>query len=143
VDNRLTVAELESYRSNGYLFPLEVFNEQQVQDMLADLARARDDAKAQGFEAETASLIRANVHLLLPFVSRVARSPQLLDRVESIRGPNLLLWSAEFFIKAAHTDKIVSWHQDLTYWGLGDTDDEITAWIALSEVTVESGCMRV
>ncbi|MCP4874259.1 MAG: phytanoyl-CoA dioxygenase family protein, partial [Gammaproteobacteria bacterium] len=41
-----------------------------------------------------------------------------------------------------HTNKIVSWHQDLTYWGLGETDDEITAWIALSDVSVELGCMR-
>jgi ectoine hydroxylase-related dioxygenase (phytanoyl-CoA dioxygenase family) len=79
---------------------------------------------------------------LLPFVYHVATAPQLLDRVESILGPDVLLWSAEFFIKGARTDKIVSWHQDLTYWGLGETDDEVTAWLALSEVNVESGCMR-
>jgi ectoine hydroxylase-related dioxygenase (phytanoyl-CoA dioxygenase family) len=35
----------------------------------------------------------------------------------------------------------VSWHQDLTYWGL-DEVNEVTAWVALSPATTESGCMR-
>ena len=59
-----------------------------------------------------------------------------------LSGPDLLLGSAEFFIKQAHSDKQVSWHQDLTYWGLREPEAEITAWVALSESSVESGCMR-
>jgi ectoine hydroxylase-related dioxygenase (phytanoyl-CoA dioxygenase family) len=35
----------------------------------------------------------------------------------------------------------VSWHQDLNYWGL-DGEQEVTAWIALTPATVETGCMR-
>ncbi|MCP4332629.1 MAG: phytanoyl-CoA dioxygenase family protein [Gammaproteobacteria bacterium] len=134
--------EVQRYHRDGYLFPLDVFTEDQIAGILSDLEQARVDALARGLEIELAMLLRANAHYLMPFVSRVARTSQLLDRVKSILGPNILLWSAEFFIKGAHTNKIVSWHQDLTYWGLGETDDEITAWIALSDVSVESGCMR-
>ena len=57
-------------------------------------------------------------------------------------GPNILVWSVELFIKEPGSSKIVSWHQDLTYWGMGETDKEVTAWIALSNVNIESGCMR-
>ncbi|MDX1742519.1 MAG: phytanoyl-CoA dioxygenase family protein, partial [Ruegeria sp.] len=32
-------------------------------------------------------------------------------------------------------------HQDLTYWGMGETPDQVTAWIALSPATVANGCM--
>ena len=138
----LTTAEIENYRRDGYLFPLDVFDPGEVARIQAEFARARDDGRQKGLEAEMAQLLRTNAHFVLPFVNRVARAPQLLDRVESILGPNLLLWSAEFFIKPAKTDKIVSWHQDLTYWGLGETDQELTAWLALSEVSPESGCMR-
>lgn len=138
----LETGQIDSYQRDGYLFPLDVFDAEQVSRILAGLAQAREDAIAKGLETEIDGLLRANAHCLMPFVSETARSPQLLDPVESILGPDLLLWSAEFFIKAAATDKIVSWHQDLTYWGLGETDDEITAWVALSEVTVESGCMK-
>ena len=45
------------------------------------------------------------------------------------------------FIKEANTSKVVSWHQDLTYWGLDDVE-EVTAWVALSPANLESGCMR-
>jgi len=134
--------EVDSYRRNGYLFPLEVFDNHRVAEIITELEQARADARQRGLEAGLSQLLRTNAHLLLPFVNRVARTPQLLDRVTSILGPDVLLWSAEFFIKPARTDKIVSWHQDLTYWGLGETDEELTAWLALSDVSPESGCMR-
>ena len=139
---KLTDEQVDQYRTNGYLFPLDAFNAPQVDMIVAELAQAQADACARGLESAWPRLIRANAHYLLPFVYQVATAPSLLDPVESLLGPDLLLWSAEFFIKGAHSDKIVSWHQDLTYWGLGETDDEITAWVALSEVEVESGCMR-
>jgi ectoine hydroxylase-related dioxygenase (phytanoyl-CoA dioxygenase family) len=138
----LTTEQIDAYRRDGYLFPLDVFGSGQVDAIRAELEQARRDAVAPGLEDEFSQLVRTNAQYLLPFVHHVATAPQLLDRIESILGPDLLLWSAEFFIKDAHSDKIVSWHQDLTYWGLGDTDNEITAWLALSEVNVESGCMR-
>jgi chlorinating enzyme len=139
---KLTDTQVADYRSDGYLFPLEVFNAPQVEMILAEFAQAQAFASAIGLESEWPRLIRANANYLMPFVYQVATAPRLLDPVESILGPDLLLWSAEFFIKGARSDKIVSWHQDLTYWGLGETDDEITAWVALSEVSVKSGCMR-
>ena len=138
----LASEQVDAYRRDGYLFPLDVFGSGQVDAIRGELEQARRDAVAPGLEDEFSQLLRTNAQYLLPFVHHVATAPQLLDRVESILGPDLLLWSAEFFIKGARSDKFVSWHQDLTYWGLGDTDNEITAWLALSEVNVESGCMR-
>ena len=138
----LSPDQVDQYQRDGFLFPLDVFDNKQVANILEQLEYSRAVAREQGLEPELAQLLRTNTHYILPFVSEVARAPQLLDRVESILGPNILLWSAEFFIKGAHTDKIVSWHQDLTYWGLGETNQEMTAWLALSDVNVESGCMR-
>jgi ectoine hydroxylase-related dioxygenase (phytanoyl-CoA dioxygenase family) len=142
VTHALAPGQVDQYHRDGFLFPLDVFDNNQVANILEQLEHSRKVAQEQGLEAELAQLLRTNTHYILPFVSEVARAPQLLDRVESILGPNILLWSAEFFIKGAHTDKIVSWHQDLTYWGLGETNEEMTAWLALSDVNVESGCMR-
>jgi ectoine hydroxylase-related dioxygenase (phytanoyl-CoA dioxygenase family) len=56
-----------------------------------------------------------------------------------ICSPN---WSVELFIKEPGDGSVVSWHQDITYWGMGETDEEVTAWLALSDVSVEAGCMR-
>lgn len=57
-------------------------------------------------------------------------------------GPNILCWGTSFFIKEPHNKSFVSWHQDSTYWGL-DPADIVTAWVALSESSVENGAMRV
>ena len=63
------------------------------------------------------------------------RHPRVLDAVESIVGPDILVWGTSFFIKEPRNRSFVSWHQDLTYWGL-DPADIVTAWIALSESTL-------
>ncbi len=72
----------------------------------------------------------------------ICRSPQILDLVEGLIGPNILVWGANFFLKEPHSDAYVSWHQDATYWGL-EPADIVTAWVAFTPSTVESGCMRV
>ena len=134
-----TVAD---YQRDGYLFPLNLFSQAEVDQMLEEFEAARNDFHRQSLSQDFSYYSRKNAHLIFPFVYKAAASPDLLDMVESIMGANLLLWGAEFFIKPANTPKIVTWHQDLTYWGLGETDDELTAWIALSDVTVDSGCMK-
>ena len=85
---------------------------------------------------------RVGAHVVIPMMAKIAAIPAVLDAVQSILGPNLLVWSCELFIKEPSTRKIVSWHQDLTYWGMGETDDQMTAWIALSPATPQSGCMK-
>jgi ectoine hydroxylase-related dioxygenase (phytanoyl-CoA dioxygenase family) len=57
-------------------------------------------------------------------------------------GPDIMLWTTNWFIKEANSKQYVSWHQDSNYWGL-DTSKLVSVWIALSPATVASGCMRV
>jgi non-heme Fe2+,alpha-ketoglutarate-dependent halogenase len=72
----------------------------------------------------------------------LVHTPAILDQVQEVVGPDLLVWGASFFKKAGGSADFVSWHQDATYWGL-EPPDITTAWVALSPSTVESGCMRV
>ena len=139
---QLTNHQIEAYRRDGYLCPLDVFS---------PAAAARHRAALEGQEAKYGNgrlprpinqYHRVNAHLVSEVARAAALDPRILDAVESILGPDLMLWSCEYFIKEAGTDKIVSWHQDLTYWGMGETDHEVTAWLALSPATPESGCMR-
>ena len=62
--------------------------------------------------------------------------------MESILGSDILCWASGFFAKAPGDGSFVSWHQDATYWGLS-SNEVVTAWIALSPSTPETGCMRV
>jgi chlorinating enzyme len=72
----------------------------------------------------------------------MASNPRVLDAVESVLGPNLLAWDTNWFTKMPGDKTYVSWHQDGTYWNLRPPS-AVTAWVALSPVFAENGCMRV
>ena len=133
--------EVDAYWRDGYLFPIRVMSEQEAGACRKDL----EDMEAQWLNADLPKPLnlykRVNAHCTMPFAARLALHPAVLDAVESILGSDVFIWGAEYFIKEPQTEHIVSMHQDLTYWGLGATSDQVTAWIALSPSTVESGCM--
>ena len=72
----------------------------------------------------------------------ICRHPDILDAVEQLIGPDILVYNVTYIIKEPNTATHVSWHQDLTYWGL-DSDDQVSLWLALSDASADSGCMRV
>ncbi len=133
--------QVDAYWRDGYLFPIQVMSEQEAGACRKDL----EDMEAQWLNADLPKPLnlykRVNAHCTMPFAARLALHPAVLDAVESILGSDVFIWGAEYFIKDPQTEHIVSMHQDLTYWGLGATSDQVTAWIALSPSTVESGCM--
>ncbi len=133
--------EVDAYWRDGYLFPIRVMSEQEAGACRNDL----EDMESQWLNADLPKPLnlykRVNAHCTMPFAARLALHPAVLDAVESILGSDVFIWGAEYFIKEPQTEHIVSMHQDLTYWGLGATSDQVTAWIALSPSTVESGCM--
>ncbi|MEL6690424.1 MAG: phytanoyl-CoA dioxygenase family protein [Pseudomonadota bacterium] len=137
-----TSSYLADYRANGFVSGLPVFSTNEV----ARLRGAIEALEAEHTEGaggyDLAQFFRVNGHVVIPLLAEAARTPAVLDAVEGILGPNLLAWSVELFIKEPGSNKTVSWHQDITYWGMGETDDEVTAWIALSDVSVKAGCMR-
>ncbi len=133
----LTEAAMAQYRDRGYYFPLPVLRADEVSDCRA---------KLESFEASQGHPIqgaqRSKSHLLFKWLDDLMRDARILDAVEDLIGPDILCWNSIFWIKEAHSSSYVSWHQDLKYWGL-DCDDLVTAWVALSPATEESGCMRV
>ncbi len=132
-------ARAEAYRERGYLFPVPAVSSAEARDLRQEtedlLGRTRDQPHVFQYTFNVP-------HLVLPGVHALVRDSRILDPVESLMGPNLLLWSAGFFIKEPHTTDFVGWHQDLRYWGLDDDSREITAWIALGDVTRDNGAMR-
>jgi non-haem Fe2+, alpha-ketoglutarate-dependent halogenase len=132
----LSPHSVRQYAEDGYLSPIPV------------LSRAQAQAHRQRLEAIEASGrlpaggLRSKSNLLLTWVDEIVRHPNVLDAVECLIGPDILVWGTSFFIKEPRNKGFVAWHQDLTYWGL-EPDTIVTAWIALSESRSENGAMRV
>ena len=110
----------------------------EAQAIRADLEAAEAECAD---DREKLNLVRSYPDRLLPSFDALSRHPNLIAAVSQILGDDLMVWSGALFIKEANTSQIVSWHQDLTYWGLDDAE-EVTCWVALSPATRESGCMR-
>lgn len=132
----LSDEQVRQYGDDGYVFPIDVMD------------RGEALAFRQALEAHEAaaggplhSNQRHKTHLLFTWANRIAHQPRILDAVEDILGPDVLLWTSTFFIKEAGSPNFVSWHQDATYWGLSG-NDVVTAWVALSDAPVESGAMK-
>lgn len=138
---RVSDYKSEDYWRDGFAFPIDVLTADEAQSIRAEV-EAIEASPPAGLTRPLAKYLRTNVNIVLPTVAKLTRHPMLVEAVQKTLGPDLLCWGAEFFTKEAHTQKVVTWHQDLTYWGLGYGDQEVTAWIALSPATEESGCMK-
>jgi len=129
---------LHNFERDGYFFPLNVLDEQATEkcrDHLLEIMNSQYAPKL-GNRGQL-----NNLHVFSPYINEIIRKPEVLSAVETIIGPNILVWSTSVFLKDAHSSSFVSWHQDLTYWGLS-TDHEVSVWIALSEVNKANGCMH-
>ena len=83
----------------------------------------------------------ALLHYDLGFLN-FARDPLVLDLVEQLIGPDIILWNMSFFAKPARKGRKTPWHQDGEYWAMRPLAT-CTVWIAVDYSTVENGCLRV
>jgi hypothetical protein len=126
-----------SYMDNGYLFPLDVLT-------IEEARRYREalEADEATYGEQFDKVYRHSPHLLAEWAWELVHNDRLLNVVEQLLGPDLMCWDTTLFAKPAHSPGYISWHQDITYWGL-DEGKVCTAWVALSPSTVESGCLKV
>lgn len=133
-----TASPADAYRRDGFVFPMDVISEAEAIPIRADFEAAEAELAD---DPERLALLGSYADRLLPSFDRLVRHEKLIAAASHILGPDLMVWSASLFIKEADSTKIISWHQDLTYWGLDDAE-ETTCWVALSPATIARGCMR-
>lgn len=133
----LTDEQVVQYREHGWVAPIDLLTADEAADALAALEEAEAD-----FPDDLHAENRNNAHLLLPFLAELAVHEVVLECVRSLVADPVALSSSVLFIKEPRTGSYVSWHQDATYMAL-EPDDFVTAWIALTPSTVDSGCVSV
>src|SRR5579862_2540742 len=136
----LSDAQVEAYHRDGFLLPLRAMDS-------AAARRYRGDLEA--FEARLGQKLtdagrkyRSRTYLLFKWANELVRHPAILDAVEDVIGPDILVFTTTWFIKEPGTPHIAGWHQDATHFGLAPNDQHVTAWVALSDAALDSGCMQ-
>lgn len=139
----LDAKKIDSFRRDGFLFPVRVAEAECAAGWRAEIEeledRWRDDPS---LPRPFVDYVRANFHLVSATAARIAHDAGILDAVESLIGPDILCWMCELIVKEPRSTKVLTMHQDLTYWGLDGADGLVTAWLALSDATSENGAMR-
>lgn len=141
VTGTLTDEQQDAFWRDGYLFPTAVLSQTDAQAAREHFLALMDDPGLD-LPKPTNDYARSCFHAVSTEAARLAAHPEILDAVESLLGPDLLVWSVELIIKPPHSDKMLTMHQDLNYWGFEHADGEVTAWLALGDVTVENGAMQ-
>lgn len=128
----------EIYAQQGFFSPVSAISETEAKELRQDYEAAERELHG---DIDRLALLKAYPNRLLPSFDAATRNRTLVTAAQEILGENILVWSAALFIKEADSTKIVSWHQDLTYWQLNDIK-EVTCWLAVSSARKEAGCMK-
>jgi non-haem Fe2+, alpha-ketoglutarate-dependent halogenase len=133
----LSSVSVDQYGHEGILFPIRVLS-------VAEVTRYRDALESVAASCRSEGYRRRfdNLHLFFPWAYRLATNKALLDAVESVLGPDLVIDGTLVFYKPPHDSSYASWHQDSVYSGWHLTPS-VSAWIALTPSERSNGCMRV
>lgn len=127
-------AAVAAFRRDGFLAPVDAFPAEEAREW----RRALEDFEAS--EPQNPQN-RRKLHVRLPWARQIVEDPRILDAVEALIGPDILVFTSTMFIKEPKSDAVAAWHQDATFFGLTPYE-HVTAWLALSDASVEAGCMR-
>ena len=136
----LSGAQAEQYQETGQVGPVPILSAEDVAYYRSKMEAA--EAALDDPLSRVPGQFRAKTHLLYTWMDELVRHPGILDAIESLIGPDILLYHLTCWIKEPGDGSFVSWHQDGTYFNLTPAE-HVTAWVALSDATPESGCMRM
>lgn len=125
------------YEHDGVLFPVPVLTGEELKRYRGACDRLEEQLGGRPRTVETRQM-----HLHFRWAYELATHALVLDAVELLLGPNLLIWATELFIKHPGDGISVGWHRDEDYTGI-DPALATTVWIALAPSTPENGCLHV
>ena len=141
---RLTDAEVRTYRTDGLLVSPFSISEDLLMRMRASLERLLTDNP----EIPTENLICPHIRSGAAHDEQAAgewleyaTQAPVLDLVEQLIGPDIILWGSQVFCKPPVVGREVPWHQDGQYWPIKPLAT-CSVWMALDDVDTENGCMR-
>lgn len=141
------------YDSLGYCVFRRVLNAGMVASMKQDLATLLETIPARMMVYKDGEQVEADGRpefLVEPHAKaggrpwlELCRHPRVLDAVESILGPDLILIMSHLIVKPPVDGLPVAWHQDNTYWHSVKGTDVCTVWLAIDDADTDNGCMNV
>lgn len=150
-----TSEQKQFWDANGYLVVEDAFDAGELDRLRASLADL--ESKALGIESTTDRFIftlfggdggeRKVQQIAEPhefggdFVT-LARDPRILEVVEGVLGPDILLYYSMLMMKPPGAGAPAPWHQDMAFF-VHDNARLMAAQVYLDDSNLENGCVRV
>jgi hypothetical protein len=146
---RLNRAKIMQYAERGYVVPdfqLPAARVKHLQEALEKLIRDNPNVRPEQLisvhvrapdGATNGEGIRGSEVFL-----ELARDAGILDCVESVLGPDIVLWGCAMFCKPAGDGMAVPMHQDGHYWPIKPLAT-CTVWVAIEDSDRGNGCLQV
>lgn len=150
----LSEAEVDHYRTEGYLVVPALFGpgdleaiDRTIREMTERALAGGDLAGVLELEPEATDGQRVARRIYNPYDAHeafraLANDARLVDRIESLIGPNINIQHSKLNMKPARVGSVVEWHQDLAYFP-HTNDDLVTTLVYLDEANEENGCLQV
>ena len=155
----LSPDELERFHRDGYIGPFDLYEESEMEGNLRALRPKLLNTKKAIYGASRSlsgitNLANYDRHLDVDFLAAHIGRPEIVGRVASILGPDVLCWRTEFFPKYPG-DEGTDWHQADNFSNVAGSkypqivwpeDAEfggtITVWAAFTPATEDMGCLQ-
>lgn len=141
---RLSAAEIARYHEDGLIIPdyripedMLIRMRLEVDDLIERHPQVRPELLSGPHNpwGQSAKIVGSWTWL------EFCRFPEIVDMVEQLTGPDIILWGSQLFCKPAADGMAVPWHQDGQYWPI-DPLATVTVRIAIEDSLPENGCMR-
>ena len=136
----LTATEIQRYATDGYLPGRPLLTPEETELYRAGCERGCGRVVKDGNRKQSTN--RVKPYLLFPWAAALVRHKRILDCVETLIGPDIMVFHTTVWLKEPYSETFVPWHQDATYFGLAPFE-HVTAWVALTDSTPENGCVQI
>lgn len=150
---KLTEEQIRFFRDKGYLVVENVFAAAEVStfqhacDVIAaqaqGLTASTDRLKMKVFDDSTKLVQQVgDPHEMSGVWLDLVKDARLLDMVEALLGPNLMVYYSQLMMKAPRQGFTAPWHQDFAFFPHSSAGI-LACTVAIDEATLENGCIRV
>jgi ectoine hydroxylase-related dioxygenase (phytanoyl-CoA dioxygenase family) len=154
----LTQEQIDSFQQNGFLVLGKVLTDDELAELRGEYDRVFAEANQTGkynnlmveFGAQEEKK-RAAPRQMLQVMQMCERSlayrrllydERILEVIETLMGPNIMLFHDQALFKPANTGGPIPWHQDNAYWKCRPAN-LVSCWMTLDDAAFENGAMQM
>jgi len=139
----LTAAQIDSYRREGYVVPdfrLSADETDRLRGLLYRLVELNPRWASHTNSPHVPGSGTMGVKSF-PGWSEFCEHPAILDMIEQLVGPDIILWGTSTFYKKAAKGLATPWHRDTVNMMIKPPAATLV-WIAATDSCIDNGCLR-